>query len=74
MGLPRFTAEATLGQSRECHRNYGLILTGGPEILPQRIRVPDFCDTICGGNTACALACRLNRASGLPIVYGDLYF
>ena len=74
MRLPAFTAEAALCRPGQPYTTHGLFRAGRPEIQPQRIKLPDACDSICGGNVACALACRLKIASLLPIIYGDLYF
>ena len=74
MRFPGFTAEAGLAQSGERYATHGLIAAAGAEIQPQRMRVPDACDALCGGNVACALVCRLGRAAQLPITYGDLTF
>jgi hypothetical protein len=74
MRIPGFTADAALGQTAQRYATRGLIAAAGAAVQPQRIKLPDSCDALCGGNVACALACRLGRAALLPITYGDLTF
>ncbi|HTS66692.1 MAG TPA: hypothetical protein VMH28_31930 [Candidatus Acidoferrales bacterium] len=74
MRFPGFTAEAALDRSGARYGPRALVIASRAEVEAARIKLPDSCDFICGGNPACALGCRLQLASILQITYGDLNF
>jgi hypothetical protein len=74
MRSPGFTAELALDRSEGRYRTDKFTAPAAAEVQAARIKLPDTCDFICGGNVACALGCRLQLASILQITFGDLIF